>query len=104
MSRTWNSPRWRVITAYLNATPSQSTPPLFLQRPAPGATRQPRAAVDDSPAPSTRQASPTRRLARGAAVGPTPATGRVAHPAPGPPGSALRPPLVAPRPAAPPQL
>jgi len=29
MSRTSNSLRWRVITAYLNATPSRSTPPLF---------------------------------------------------------------------------
>ena len=55
MSRTSNSPRWRVITAYLNATPSRSTPrPLFLRRLAPAGVPRAHAAADDSPAPWTR--------------------------------------------------
>src|SRR3989337_449665 len=64
MSRSSNSPRWRVITAYLNATPSRSTPPLFLRTPAPGGAPPPRAAVADSPArpslPGGQRRSPPR--------------------------------------------
>src|SRR6185437_6780318 len=88
MSRTWNSHRWRVITAYLNATPSRSTPPLFLRTLAPGAVLPPPAAAGDSPAREFLPALLFRchshaLLCFPAACVSTHATGQVAHPVPG---------------------
>src|SRR5207245_5373766 len=88
MSRTGNSLRWRVITAYLNATPSRSTPPLFLQRLAPDAARHSRAGAGaplGRPIPQRRRSPLRARVPHGV---PTPGAGLGARPVRDPPAPA----------------